>query len=177
MAKSPPFRRPRLRGDRLWMHTGWSYWRGSSTFTNTANAGELRVQSSRWRDYGSRDGGWRSPVDTWYRQREDTYSRVLGKYVREKHVDSLMDALSKMSLQPAKLRHLPGKGRLQVGADADITVFNLARHPERSEFAHEVESGRATVSIQSISARLRARHPGDSWQRSRPTGRSSTTRR
>ncbi|MGE5591564.1 MAG: amidohydrolase family protein [Bacillota bacterium] len=57
------------------------------------------------------------------------FSRVLGKYVREEKVLSLMDALAKMTILPA--RRLEGaapamkqKGRLQVGADADITIFN-----------------------------------------------------
>ena len=58
-----------------------------------------------------------------------TFSRVLGLYVRERHALSLMQALAKMTIMPARLlepsvpqmRH---KGRIAVGADADITVFN-----------------------------------------------------
>ena len=58
-----------------------------------------------------------------------TFSRVLGKYVREDKVIDLNTAIEKMTLLPAK--RLEGiaptmrfKGRIQVGADADITVFN-----------------------------------------------------
>jgi N-acyl-D-aspartate/D-glutamate deacylase len=58
-----------------------------------------------------------------------TFSRVLGLYVREENVIDLMTAVEKMTLLPAK--RLEGiapmmrfKGRLQVGADADITIFN-----------------------------------------------------
>jgi len=58
-----------------------------------------------------------------------TYSRVLGRYVRERKALGLMEALAKMSLMPA--RRLEGmapamrtKGRIQVGCDADITVFD-----------------------------------------------------
>jgi dihydroorotase len=58
-----------------------------------------------------------------------TYSRVLGRYVRERKTLGLMEALAKMSLMPA--RRLEGmapamrtKGRIQVGCDADITVFD-----------------------------------------------------
>lgn len=58
-----------------------------------------------------------------------TFSRVLGKYVREEKLISLMDALAKMTIMPA--RKLEGqapalrtKGRLQMGADADITIFD-----------------------------------------------------
>ncbi len=58
-----------------------------------------------------------------------TYSRVLGKYVRDEGVLSLPEALAKMTIAPAKRLEtiVPGasrKGRLQVGADADITVFD-----------------------------------------------------
>jgi N-acyl-D-aspartate/D-glutamate deacylase len=58
-----------------------------------------------------------------------TFSRVLGKYVRDEKVLSLPAAIEKMTLLPAK--RLEGvapimrfKGRIQVGTDADITVFD-----------------------------------------------------
>ena len=58
-----------------------------------------------------------------------TFSRVLGRYVREQGVLTLMEALRKMTIMPA--RRLEGvapsmknKGRIKVGGDADITVFD-----------------------------------------------------
>ncbi len=63
-----------------------------------------------------------------------TYARVLGRYVREQHVLSLMDALRKMSLMPAHRVGLPSKGRIKIGADADITVFDPARVIDRATF-------------------------------------------
>jgi len=58
-----------------------------------------------------------------------TFSRVLGRYVREKAVLDLQTAIRKMTLLPARrLEHvvpnMARKGRLQVGADADIVVFD-----------------------------------------------------
>lgn len=58
-----------------------------------------------------------------------TFARVLGRYVREEGVLSLMEALAKMAWDPvARLERgapaLRRKGRLQIGADADVTVFN-----------------------------------------------------
>lgn len=58
-----------------------------------------------------------------------TFSRVLGRYVREERVLSLMDALRRMTIEPARrlegyVPQMKQKGRLQEGVDADITVFN-----------------------------------------------------
>lgn len=68
-----------------------------------------------------------------------TYSRVLGKYVREQRAMSLMEALTKMTLMPAQRleRRVPAmknKGRIRVGADADLTVFDPQVILDRSTF-------------------------------------------
>ena len=58
-----------------------------------------------------------------------TYARLLGVYVREQKVLPLMEAIRRASLAPAKrleafTPQMKHKGRLQVGADADIDVFD-----------------------------------------------------
>lgn len=58
-----------------------------------------------------------------------TFSRVLGRYVRDERVLSLKDAIRKMTLMPAeRLQEIAPimrrKGRIQIGAIADITVFD-----------------------------------------------------
>ena len=68
-----------------------------------------------------------------------TYARVLGRYVREEKVLDLMTALGKISLMVARrlepfVPAMRNKGRLQVGADADITVFNAARVSDRATY-------------------------------------------
>ena len=76
-----------------------------------------------------------------------TFSRVLGHYVRERGALPLMEALGKMTILPAK--RLEGaalaarrKGRVQVGADADITVFDPALIIDRATYdAPDTPSG------------------------------------
>ena len=68
-----------------------------------------------------------------------TFSKVLGKYVREEQVLDLNTAIEKMTLLPAKrLEDLSPmmrfKGRIQVGADADITIFNPATVIDKATF-------------------------------------------
>lgn len=70
---------------------------------------------------------------------QGTFSRVLGKYVREEKALDLMTALRKMTLMPAQRleQRTPAfktKGRIKVGADADITVFDANRIIDSATF-------------------------------------------
>ena len=81
-----------------------------------------------------------------------TYSKVLGRYVRESRSLTLMDAIRKMTLMPAerlqaRVPAMRTKGRLRVGADADITVFDAAQIIDRSTYR---EPGLAPVGIQHV---------------------------
>lgn len=63
-----------------------------------------------------------------------TYARVLGHYVRDEQVLTLMEALRKMTILPAQRASLAQKGRLAVGADADVTIFDPARVIDQATF-------------------------------------------
>jgi N-acyl-D-aspartate/D-glutamate deacylase len=65
------------------------------------------------------------------------FSRTLGYYARDQKTLSLRDALAKMTILPAKRLEakapaLRKKGRMQQGADADITIFDPATIADRS---------------------------------------------
>ncbi|HSM03761.1 MAG TPA: amidohydrolase family protein, partial [Longimicrobiales bacterium] len=69
-----------------------------------------------------------------------TFARVLGRYAREQGTLDLMDALARMTILPARrleeaVPAMRWKGRIQVGADADLTVFDPATVIDRSTFA------------------------------------------
>lgn len=68
-----------------------------------------------------------------------TYSQVLGRYAREAKTLTLMDALRKMTLMPAqrlekRVPQMRQKGRVSVGADADLVLFDPVRVIDRSTY-------------------------------------------
>jgi dihydroorotase len=70
---------------------------------------------------------------------QGTFSRVLGHFVREEKTLDLMTALRKMTLLPARLLEqrapaFKNKGRIRVGADADVTVFDPNRVIDKATF-------------------------------------------
>lgn len=74
-----------------------------------------------------------------------TYSRVLGKYVREDGTLTLIDALAKMTLMPAKRLEtrapvMKSKGRIRVGADADLAIFDARSIADRATFQEPAQA-------------------------------------
>lgn len=68
-----------------------------------------------------------------------TFARVLGRYVREQGALTLMAALRKMTLLPARrvegaAPRMARKGRVQEGADADLTLFDPATVLDRATY-------------------------------------------
>ncbi len=73
-----------------------------------------------------------------------TFARVLGKYVREEKVIDLLTAIKKITLLPAKRLEsiapkMRFKGRIQVGTDADITIFDPDKIIDKSTFEKGLE--------------------------------------
>jgi N-acyl-D-aspartate/D-glutamate deacylase len=75
---------------------------------------------------------------------QGTFSRVLGHYVREEKALDLMTALRKMTLMPAQRleKRAPAfsdKGRIRIGADADITVFDPERIIDKATYENPLQ--------------------------------------
>src|SRR5437762_757451 len=78
-----------------------------------------------------------------------TFSRVLGHYVREEKALDLMTALKEMTLMPAQRleKRAPmfkDKGRIRVGADADITVFDASRVIDKATYEEPLRYSEGT---------------------------------
>jgi N-acyl-D-glutamate deacylase len=68
-----------------------------------------------------------------------TFARFFAQYVTRRRLIALPDAVAKCTLIPAQIlatasAAMSRKGRLQVGADADVTVFNLAAFQDQATF-------------------------------------------
>jgi N-acyl-D-aspartate/D-glutamate deacylase len=136
--------------DILWVATGERL--TAETFERYRKQGGLAVifsipesaadQAYRDRDVMvASDGGFliQNGVPIGHPRSAGTHARILGRFVRERGVISLMDGVRKMTLLPARRLEridpdMKRKGRVQAGADADLVVFDAARVIDRATF-------------------------------------------
>jgi dihydroorotase len=72
-----------------------------------------------------------------------TFARFLGRYVRDEGTMSLMDGLRKVTLMPARRLEsvspqMRRKGRVQIGSDADLTLFDPNRIIDTATFEDDL---------------------------------------
>ena len=90
----------------------------------------LALYRQPWVMVGS-DGG----IDNDHPRGAGTYPRVLGRYVREKKLFPLQEAIRKMTSMPAARMKLADRGRIAPGARADLVLFDPDTVIDRSTFA------------------------------------------
>jgi hypothetical protein len=81
-----------------------------------------------------------------------TFARVLGHYVRETEALTLSQAIRKMSLMPAQrleafVPAMKRKGRLQVGSDADLILFDPKQVSERARYLDAKEYSKGILFV------------------------------
>jgi N-acyl-D-aspartate/D-glutamate deacylase len=81
-----------------------------------------------------------------------TRARVLGRYVRERRALTLIDAIGKMSLLPARrleksVPQMRAKGRVRVGMDADLAIFDAARVIDRATYEDPAQYSEGIVHV------------------------------
>jgi N-acyl-D-glutamate deacylase len=74
-----------------------------------------------------------------------TFCRILGPYVRERKALTLSEAIRCCSLRPAQILEasvpqMKHKGRVKVGADADLIVFDAERVSDRATFEKPLQT-------------------------------------
>ena len=80
-------------------------------------------------------------AETGHPRSTGTFSRFLRKFIREQQVISLPDAIARITLLPAQrleaaVPAMKKKGRIQVGSDADITIFDFETITEHADYQH-----------------------------------------
>jgi dihydroorotase/N-acyl-D-amino-acid deacylase len=78
-----------------------------------------------------------------------TFVRVLGRYVRERHVIPLAEAVRKMTSFPAQRVGLLDRGVLRPGMKADIAIWDAATIADNATFErpHQYAAGVETVIV------------------------------
>ncbi|MBC2580421.1 amidohydrolase family protein [Clostridium sp. DJ247] len=73
-------------------------------------------------------------MDEGHPQNSGSFPRFFRKMVREQKSISITKAVEKCTLLPANSLGLKNKGRLSIGADADIVIFDIESIKDKSDF-------------------------------------------
>lgn len=79
-------------------------------------------------------------------------ARILGRYVREKKVIGLEEAVRRMTSLPAETFRLKDRGVLKVGASADVVIFDPEKIADPSTFndPHHYSAGFSEVLVNGV---------------------------
>jgi dihydroorotase len=114
---------------------------GGSVLSHSNTEPSLRIAIADPLPMFASDGGRDLDDGPTHPRAAGTFARVLGHYVRDEKVLSLTDALRRMTLEPARLLEsrvpeMRDRGRLRVGAFADVTVFRAETVIDRATYTN-----------------------------------------
>ena len=75
-------------------------------------------------------------VECYHPRLRAAFPRALGRYAREMGVVSIPEMIRKMTALPAHVYGLSGKGRVAVGMDADLCIFDPEKLRDRATYQH-----------------------------------------
>ncbi len=90
------------------------------------------------------------------------FARLLGKYVREKKLMTIEEAVRRMTSLPASRLHLSKRGKLVAGNYADVVVFDPAKvnDPATFENPHQYAEGMVHVFVNGVQVLREGEHTG-----------------
>jgi cytosine/adenosine deaminase-related metal-dependent hydrolase len=172
-------------GERLTRQTFAKYRaQGGSVISHSNTEENLRIAIADPLPMFASDGGRDLADQPTHPRASGTFARILGHYVRDDKRLTLHDALRRMTIEPARRleRRVPemrDRGRIRIGAYADITAFDAAAIADRSTYtnaaaysggiAHVIVNGLAvvrsgafdeTASLQGQQVHIGSRIPG-----------------
>ena len=117
-----------------------------------------------WVVIGSDAGGRNPATDSGlvHPRAYGTFSRILGKYVRDEGVLRLEDAVRKMTSASAQILKLTDRGLLREGSYADIVIFDPAMIADRATYVqpHQISVGVQDVWVNGVRVFRNGQHTG-----------------
>lgn len=140
-------------GERLTRETFAKYRaQGGSVISHSNTEAWLRIGIADPLPMFGSDGGRDLNDNPTHPRASGTFARVLGQYVRVDRVLTLHEALRRMTIEPARrlqsrVPEMRDRGRIRVGAFADITVFDPATVIDKSTYVDASQYSQGIIHV------------------------------
>lgn len=79
-----------------------------------------------------------------------TYPRLIGRYVRQKQIISLIEAIRKITILPAHRFGLKNIGSIEIGKNADLVIFDYNKIIDRADFVGRGQPDAPPIGIEYV---------------------------